>query len=52
MSQLNQLFLVKKDSIRPPTTYLGMQVGKYTFLDEPECKYWSLGSEKYVKNVV
>ena len=43
MSQLNQHFLVKKDSIGPPTTYLGMQVSKYTFPDEPEHKYWSLG---------
>ena len=52
MSQLDQHFLVKKDSIGPPTTYLGTQVGKYTFPDELEHKYWSLGSEKYVKNVV
>ena len=52
MSQLHQHFLVKKDSIGRPTTYLGAQVGKYTFLDEPEHKYWSLGSEKYVNNVV
>ena len=42
MSQLEQHFLVKKDPIGPPTTYLGMQVGKYAFLDEPEHKYWSL----------
>ena len=52
MSQLDQHFLAKKDSIGHPTTYLGAQVGKYTFPDEPEHKYWSLGSEKYVKNVV
>ena len=52
MSQLDQHFLVKKDSIGPPTTYLGTQVGKYTFPDKLECTYWSLGSEKYVKNVV
>ena len=52
MSQHDQPFLIKKDSIGPPTMCLGIQVGKYTFLDEPECEYWSLGSEKYVKNVV
>ena len=38
MSHLDQHFLVKKDSIGPSTTYLSTQVGKYTFLDEPECK--------------
>ena len=50
ISLLNQHFLVKKASVGPPSTYLGMQVGKYTFLDEPKHKYWSLALEKYMKN--
>ena len=52
MSQLDQNFLVKGDSISPPKTYLGAQVGKYQFPKEPEKEYWTSSSEKYVKDAV
>ena len=52
MTQLDQNFLVKKDSIEKPKTYLGAQIGEYTFPEDPKTKYWMMGSEKYVKDAV
>ena len=52
MSQLDQNFLVKSDSIGSPTTYLGAQVGTYRFPEQPDKEYWTLSSERYVKDAV
>ena len=52
MTQLHQNFLVKKDSIGKPKTYLGTQIGEYTFPKDPQTRYWMLGSEKYVKDAI
>ena len=46
MSQLDQNFLVKSDSIGSPSTYLGAQVGTYRFPEEPDKVYWTLSSNR------
>ena len=52
MMQLDQNFLVKKDSIEKPKTYLGTQIGEYTFPEDPQTRYWAMSSEKYMKDAV
>lgn len=49
MSALDQHYVIKPNSIGPPTQYLGAQIGTFTFANEPEKSFWSMSSEKYVK---
>jgi hypothetical protein len=50
--KLDQHYILKKDSIGPPTQYLGAQVGHYQLPDDPSRKRWYMSSEKYVKEAV
>ena len=52
LTQLDQHFLLKRDSIKEPDLYLGSQVSKHRFGDDPSRVYWSLGSDKYIKDAV
>jgi hypothetical protein len=51
LTKLDQHYILKKDSIGPPTQYLGTQVGNYQLPDDLSRKRWYLSSEKYVINV-
>jgi hypothetical protein len=50
LCQLDQHFLLKPDSIGPPTQYLGSSIGRYKFEDGDEC--WCMGSEQYVTEAI
>jgi Reverse transcriptase (RNA-dependent DNA polymerase) len=50
LCQLDQHFLLKPDSIGPPTQYLGASIGRYKFEDGDEC--WCMGSEQYVTEAI
>ena len=52
MMQLDQNFLVKKDSIEKPKTYLGALIGEYTFPKDSQKRYWVMGSDNYLKDAV
>ena len=52
MTQLDQHFLLKHDSIKEPDLYLGSQIMKHRFSDDPSKTYWAMGSEKYVKDAI
>jgi hypothetical protein len=50
MSQIQESFTVKPDSIEEPKTYLGADISKVYY---PDGSYaWTMGSESYVKKVV
>ena len=50
MSQIQDTFTVKPDSIEEPKTYLGADINKVYY---PDGSYaWTMGSESYVKKVV
>ena len=52
LTQLDQHFLLKHDSIKEPNLYLGSQIMKHWFSDDPSKSYWAMGSEKYVKDAI
>lgn len=49
LTHLDQHFLLKPDSIGPPTRYLGASVKKWK-IDGDTC--WSMGSEQYAKEAI
>jgi hypothetical protein len=51
LAKIDQHFMLKKESIGPPTRYLGASVEKFTFPDDDK-EYWCMGSEQYVKEAV
>ena len=40
LAQLDQQFLLKRDSIKEPDLYLGSQIMKHCFSDDPSKSYW------------
>jgi hypothetical protein len=50
MSQIQESFTVKPDSIEEPKTYLGADVSKVYYPDGSHA--WTMGSESYVKKAV
>jgi hypothetical protein len=52
LEEINKFFKLKPSSIGEPKTYLGSGIGKYYFPDEPKKHYWSMCSEKYVKEAI
>ena len=50
--QLDQHFLLKRDSIKEPDLYLGSQIMKHWFSEDPSKSYWVMGLEKYVKDAI
>ena len=50
--QIDQHFLVKPSSIEEPTIYLGSDISKFRYPDEPDKVYWAMGSTKYVSEAV
>jgi len=52
LEQIDTIFKLKEDSIQQPTLYLGATVTKHTFEEDPDKEYWSMGSERYVKEAV
>jgi len=52
LGQVDSIFKLKEDSIKPPDLYLGATVSQHTSDEDPDKKHWSMGSEKYVKEAV
>ena len=52
LDKIDQVFKLKPDSIGPPTKYLGADVSKFHFNDDPSKEYWCMGSEQYVKEAI
>ena len=52
LDKLDQHFMLKPESRGKPKIYLGAEIGSYTFEDEPEKSYWSMGSQTYVRESV
>ena len=52
LATLDQHYVLKPNSIGPPTQYLGAQIGKYTVNDDPDKPKWYMSSEKYVKEAI
>ena len=46
---LDQHYILEPNLIGKPKQYLGAQIGEYRFPDQPDKVYWSMSSEKYVK---
>jgi hypothetical protein len=51
LTHLDQHFLLKPNSIGPPTQYLGASVKKWT-VGEDSVECWAMGSEQYVKEAI
>ena len=51
LQEMNRFFLLKPDSIGPPTRYLGATISEYTIPGDIKPK-WAIGSEEYVKEAV
>jgi Reverse transcriptase (RNA-dependent DNA polymerase) len=51
MNRIGQSFSIKEGSDKEPDTYLGADVGKHQFDDDPVPK-WTLGADKYVQNAL
>jgi len=51
LSDMNRHFLLKEDSIGPPTRYLGANISKYHIPGDDKPK-WAIGSQEYVKEAV
>ena len=49
MSSLQGVYRVKPESIKPPDTYLGSNIGRYAFPSKPNKEYWYMGSQQYLK---
>jgi hypothetical protein len=45
----NQHYILKPESVGPPTQYLFAQVGQFGLPNDPTSRRWYLSSEKYVK---
>jgi len=52
LDYLDQCFLLKPESRGPQRTYIGANIGRHSFNDEPEVYCWSMGSQTYVKGAV
>ena len=50
--QIDQHFLIKPTSIEEPKLYLGSDISKFRYPDEPGKEYWAMGSVKYVTEAV
>ena len=51
LSDMNRHFLLKEDSIGPPTRYLGANISQYHIPGDNNPK-WAIGSQEYVKEAV
>ena len=51
LADMNKHFLLKEDSIGPPTRYLGANISQYQFPGDNSPK-WAIGSQDYVKEAV
>lgn len=51
LQEMNRHFLLKPDSIGPPTRYLGATISEY-FVPGDNRPKWAIGSEEYVKEAV
>lgn len=51
LNDMNKHFLLKEDSIGPPTRYLGANISQYHFSGDKVPK-WVIGSQDYVKEAV
>ena len=52
LDYLDQRFLLKPESRGPPKTYLGADIDKHDFKENPGVKYWTMSSHTYVKEAV
>ena len=50
--EIDKFFSLKPSSIGEPKTYLGAEISQWVFPDEPDKKYWAMGSGKYVKEAI
>jgi Fe-S-cluster containining protein len=51
LTDMNKHFLLKEDSIGPPTRYLGANISEYHVPGDDKPK-WAIGSQEYVKEAV
>jgi hypothetical protein len=51
LAYLDQHYLIKPDSIGPPTRYLGSRIGKFT-IEGDDVPKWTMSAEDYVKNQI
>jgi Fe-S-cluster containining protein len=51
LSEMNKHFLLKADSIGPPTRYLGANISEF-FITGDERAKWAIGSQDYVREAV
>ena len=51
MAMLDQHYLIKPESIGPPTRYLGSKIGRFTIEGDDVVK-WTMSAEDYVKNQI
>jgi hypothetical protein len=52
MQALQQEYRLKDNAIESPTRYLGADIGKYRFDDEPDKTRWTMSSDRYVKEAI
>lgn len=51
MAMLDQHYLIKPESIGPPTRYLGAKIGRFTIEGDDNPK-WTMSAEDYLKNQI
>lgn len=51
LADMNKHFLLKEDSIGPPTRYLGANISQFQFSSDDSPK-WAIGSQEYIKEAV
>lgn len=51
MAMLDQHYLIKPESIGPPTRYLGAKIGRYT-IEGDDVEKWTMSAEDYLKNQI
>lgn len=51
LAEMNKHFLLKEDSIGPPTRYLGANISQFHFPGDKSPK-WAIGSQDYIKEAV
>ena len=50
--RIDNIYKLKKGSVKKPTTYLGADIGQHTFDDEPDRPKWTYSSNSYIKNAL
>jgi hypothetical protein len=52
MEAIKQDYRLKDDLVEEPTRYLGADIGRFQFADEPDKPRWSMSADRYVREAI